>query len=216
MDFEQIYKISAPYTVTSKAKMRSLYEAVKYINQNHVKGSFVECGVYRGGSVMNMALTQQTFSNVVHIYLFDTYEGMTPPGEFDVNHQDVEGAKIISIGNKRSVASLEEVKNNVAKTGYAKEFLHFIKGDVADTLPNNLPPSISLLRLDVDWYEPTKISLELLYPRLVKNGVLIMDDYGYWKGARKAADDYFASRGEHPVFEPMESGISGVIYIKKN
>jgi hypothetical protein len=105
MDFEQIYKISAPYTVTSKAKMRSLYEAVKYINQNHIKGSFVECGVYRGGSVMNMALTQQTFSNVVHIYLFDTYEGMTPPGEFDVNHQDVEGAKIISIGNKRSVAN---------------------------------------------------------------------------------------------------------------
>lgn len=215
LDFNQIYQICSPYTMTSLRKMQRLYESVIYLNENNINGSFVECGVYRGGSIMNMALTQLNYNKVVHIYIYDTFEGMTPQGEYDVNHRGVPASKILKNPRKKCVCSLEEVKNNVSLTDYPKEFLHFRKGDVAITLRKEVPEKISLLRLDTDWYESTKIELEVLFPRLVTGGVLILDDYGYWRGARKATDDYFASLGINPKLEPMESGISGVLYIKK-
>lgn len=214
MNFKQIYEISSPYTVTSLEKMERLYESIVYINENNIEGAYVECGVYMGGSIMNMALTQLNYAKLVHIYLYDTFEGMTPPGDFDVNYRGVSASKILKRPSKRGICSLEQVKKNVSLTGYPQEFFHFRKGDVTVTLKEKVPEKISLLRLDTDWYESTKIELESLYPRLVKGGVLILDDYGYWKGARKATDDYFSSIGITPKFEPMESGVSGVIYIK--
>lgn len=214
MDFKQIYQICAPFTITSLKKMEKLYESVVYINENNIEGAYVECGVYMGGSIMNMALTQLSYAKPVHIYLYDTFEGMTPPGEFDVNYRGVSASRILKRPSKRGIASVEQVKKNLSLTGYPKEFLHFRQGDVAVTLREKVPEKISLLRLDTDWYESTKISLEILYPRLVLGGLLILDDYGYWKGARKATDDYFSSIGVDPKFEPMESGISGVLYIK--
>lgn len=168
-----------------------------------------------GGSIMNMALTQLQFNKIVHIYLYDTFEGMTPPGKFDVNYKGTPASRILKRPSKRGICSLEEVKKNVSLTGYPQEFLHFRPGDVAVTLKAAVPEKIALLRLDTDWYESTKISLESLYPKLIRGGVLILDDYGYWRGARKATDDYFSSIGINPRFKPMESGISGVIFIKK-
>lgn len=215
MNFDQIYQISSPYTMTSPARMKRLYEAVIEINKNQLEGAFVECGVFKGGSVMNMALTQLNFNKLVHIYLYDTFEGMTPQGEFDINHKGVSADRILKNPSKLCICSLEQVKSHLKLTGYPQEFLHFRQGDVAETLKADLPKKISLLRLDTDWYESTKIELEILYPRLVKGGVLILDDYGYWKGAKKAADDYFESIGIDPQFEPIESGVSAVISIKK-
>lgn len=214
MNFKQIYEISAPYTVTSLKKMERLYESVIYVNENNIEGAYVECGVYKGGSVMNMALTQLNYAKLVHIYLYDTFEGMTPPGDFDVNYRGISASRILKRPSKRGIASLEQVKKNLSLTYYPKEFLHFRQGDVAITLRENVPEKISLLRLDTDWYESTKVELEVLYPRLSKGGVLILDDYGYWKGSRKATDDYFSSIGIKPEFKPMEEGISGVLFIK--
>lgn len=215
MNFDQIYQISSPYTMTSPARMKRLYEAVVEINKKQLEGSFVECGVFKGGSVMNMALTQLNFNKLVHIYLYDTFEGMTPQGQYDINHKGVSADRILKNPSKMCICSLEQVKNNLKLTGYPAEFLHFRKGDVAHTLQEDPPNKISLLRLDTDWYESTKIELEILYPKLVKGGILILDDYGYWKGAKKAADDYFHSIGVDPKFEPIESGVSAVISIKK-
>ena len=215
MNFDQIYQISSPYTMTSPARMKRLYEAVMEINKNQLEGAFVECGVFKGGSVMNMALTQLNFNKLVHIYLYDTFEGMTPQGEFDINHKGVSADRILKNPSKLCICSLEQVKSHLKLTGYPQGFLHFRQGDVAETLKTDLPKQISLLRLDTDWYESTKIELEILYPRLVKGGVLILDDYGYWKGAKKAADDYFHSIGMDPHFEPIESGVSAVISIKQ-
>lgn len=215
-DFKQIYQISAPFTMTSLKKMQRLHESIVYINQNNIEGSFVECGVFKGGSVMNMALTQLKFKKIVHIYLYDTFEGMTPSGEFDVNYRGVSAKSILQNPSKMCICSLDQVRSNLKLTGYPQEFLHFRKGDVTVTLKNEAPQTIALLRLDTDWYESTRIELEVLYPNLIKGGVLILDDYGYWKGARKAVDDYFSSIGITPKFEPIEEGISGVLYIKKD
>ena len=215
MDFDQIYKICSPYTVTSLERMRKLYESVIYLNKNAISGSYVECGVFKGGSVMNMALTQLNFNQKVHIYLYDTFEGMTSEGKNDVNYLGESATKILRKQSKRCICGIEEVKKNMNITHYPKEFLHYYKGDVATTLQSGVPKKIALLRLDTDWYESTKIELEILYPRLVMGGILILDDYGYWKGARKATDDYFHSLAIDPQFEPIDTGVGAVFHIKK-
>ena len=76
-------------------------------------------------------------------------------------------------------------------TNYPKEKIHLIKGKVEDTIPEQAPQNISILRLDTDWYESTKHELQNLFPRLSSGGVIIIDDYGYWSGAKKAVDEYF-------------------------
>jgi predicted O-methyltransferase YrrM len=90
-------------------------------------------------------------------------------------------------------ASLDQVSQNFAAAGLSTKTSHFVKGDVMETLKDNLPEQISVLRLDTDWYESTRFELEVLYPRLSKGGVLIIDDYGHWSGSRKATDEYFSS-----------------------
>ena len=75
--------------------------------------------------------------------------------------------------------------------GSGPERIHFVEGKVEDTIPAHAPERIALLRLDTDWYESTRHELEHLYPRLSRGGVLIIDDYGHWQGARQAVDEYF-------------------------
>ena len=93
-------------------------------------------------------------------------------------------------------ASLDEVKANFRARGLLSQAV-FVEGDVLKTLKDrsNLPERISVLRLDTDWYESTRAELEVLYPRLQVGGVIIVDDYGYWGGAKKAVDEYFT---KHP------------------
>jgi hypothetical protein len=83
----------------------------------------------------------------------------------------------------------------VLGVGYPEERIHFVPGRVEETLPQNAPKDIALLRLDTDWYASTKHELQHLYPRLVPGGVLIVDDYGYWQGARQAVDEYLSENG---------------------
>jgi hypothetical protein len=84
------------------------------------------------------------------------------------------------------------VKQAVYSTGYNRDKFHFVQGMVEDTLPEKAPEQIALLRLDTDWYESTRHELIHLFPRLSRGGVLIIDDYGDWEGARKAVDEYIA------------------------
>ena len=68
-----------------------------------------------------------------------------------------------------------------------------IEGKVEETIPGQAPGAISLLRLDTDWYESTAHELKYMYPALSAGGVLIIDDYGHWRGSREATDEYFSS-----------------------
>ena len=89
-------------------------------------------------------------------------------------------------------------------TGYDDALITYVKGPVEDSLPNHAPPAIALLWLDTDWYESTRHELEHLYPRLVSGGVLIIDDYGHFRGARKAVDEYFARNKEKILFQRVD------------
>jgi len=206
------------YTMTSAQRLWSLLNAVRYITENEISGDLVECGVWRGGSVMAMAsqLLRQGVSDR-QIWLYDTFAGMTEPTTEDVEAgtgvtaQSMLATTEIGDGNNVwCVASREDVAHNVATTGYPPAQFHFVQGDVVQTLTQQVPDSIALLRLDTDWYESTRAGLEVLYPRLVPGGVCILDDYGHWQGARKAVDDYFGD--QRPYMHPID--YSGRVFIK--
>jgi O-methyltransferase len=198
IEFMRIYETVLMYTMTSPQRLYSLYKSVEYIIQNNIPGDFVECGVWRGGSSMTIALTLKKMNvSDRKIYMYDTYEGMSEPSE---NDSDIYGNKadtmlntVQKIDKEENIwcyASLGDVKQNIFSTGYPENNIVFVKGKVEDTIPGIIPSSIAILRLDTDWYESTLHELNHLYPLLVSRGVLIIDDYGHWEGARKAVDEY--------------------------
>ena len=190
----QIIESVKPYTLTNEERIAALVGAVRYIVENKTPGDFAECGVWRGGSIMAIALSLMHYRDSSrHLYLYDTFEGMSVPTEHD---QDLDGQSARSIfarlgPGKWVRAPMEDARANVLSTGYPEEKVHFIKGKVEETLPAIRPDRLALLRLDTDWYESTKHELTHLFPLLQSHGILIVDDYGHWKGARKAVDEYF-------------------------
>lgn len=197
----RIVSTARPFTMTSVERMAALINAVEYVTQNNIPGDIAECGVWRGGSMMTVALTLLAHGDCSRtLYLYDTFEGMSAPTGEDKSLDGV-GADV-QLGNAPKgtgvwcYASLEDVRANILSTGYPEEKIHLIKGKVEDTIPRHLASRLSLLRLDTDWYESTKHELTHLYPRLDPKGILIIDDYGHWQGARKAVDEYFAARGD--------------------
>jgi hypothetical protein len=185
------------YTMTSPERLSSLIDAVDYITRNSILGSIVECGVWRGGSMMAAALALKSLDTQDRdLHLFDTFEGMTKPQDEDVdvlgNQAESTFAKMQTGDNSSSwcLATLPDVQAAMASTGYDMRNVHFHKGRVEATIPDAAPSKIALLRLDTDWYDSTLHELEHLYPRLSPGGILILDDYRRWLGSRKATDEY--------------------------
>ena len=127
---------------------------------------------------------------------------MSEPTEEDISFANQKAGELLKEDKDKehnlvwAYSTLETVQKTMALTTYPKTLIHYVKGKVEDTIPSHLPDKIALLRLDTDWYESTKHELDHLFPRLIRNGVLIIDDYGFWKGARKAVDEYL---GEHNI-----------------
>jgi O-methyltransferase len=192
--------------------------ACRYVIEQRIEGDFVECGVWRGGNSVLAAGVFKSMKTGRVAWLFDTFAGMTAPTDNDVNFRgEVADSKFKASQregyNDWCYAPLEEVTVNFEKAGLLSDQVKFVKGDVAKTLAEaaNLPRAIAVLRLDTDWYESTKAELEILYPRLATGGILIVDDYGHWGGARKAVDEYFA-RGRRPFFQYIDQ--TGRIAVK--
>lgn len=192
--FLSFYEKVRPFTLVTIERCFTLYQCVQYILKNKIEGDFVECGVWKGGSCMLIALILKDAGITDRkIYLYDTFEGMTKPGAMDGEEEKKqwEEGRVSETLNNMCYSPIEEVTRNMNSTGYPAENIMMVKGKVEQTIPSTLPLEISLLRLDTDWYESTKHELLHLYPLLVKHGVLIVDDYGAWQGARKAVDEYF-------------------------
>ncbi|WP_196991548.1 TylF/MycF/NovP-related O-methyltransferase [Panacibacter microcysteis] len=202
-DFEDLHKSIYSHvksnTMTSPERIYSLIEAVKYVENNGIAGEIVECGVWKGGSMMAVAQTLLHLKKSYRqLYLYDTYEGMSEPTEYDKTFYGEKAATLLQKDSNKeknlvwAYSALDTVKSGMKSTGYPSENIHYIKGKVEDSIPATIPQKISILRLDTDWYESTKHELEHLFPLLTVGGVLILDDYGHWAGARKAVDEYFA------------------------
>jgi hypothetical protein len=205
----RILQRAMPYTMTGGARLQSVIDAVRYCVGRDVPGAFAECGVWRGGSVLAMVLTLQQLGRADRdVYLYDTFEGMTEPTEHDVSPYHPPARQLWEEGDGRVWPKLfepersgeEAVRETLGTTAYPAERLHFIRGPVEETIPRAAPDRLALLRLDTDWYESTRHELVHLYPRLADGGVLIVDDYGHWEGARRAVDEYFAERAQPLLF----------------
>lgn len=216
-DFIEIFAKAKPYTMVSRERSYALYNAIKYIIKNNIPGDFIECGVWRGGSAMIMMFTLMKYhAEPRKLWLYDTYAGMPLPTAEDVSLDQSVNAnetwqKIEETGgSKWDEASLEDVRNVLSKTGYPMNNIVFIQGKVEETIPQQISQSISLLRLDTDWYASTKHELEYLYPKLNQGGVLLIDDYGYWEGSRKAVDEFLQKPGSKILLNKTHNGRIGV------
>ncbi len=219
--FLRIYRICRPFTMTTAERMFSLYQAVKYIEENNIPGDFVECGVWKGGSCMLMALTLIELKNTTRkIYLYDTFEGMSEPTEKDVEVGGSGASALLNNADKDDpnsiwcYSAIDEVKKNIFQSGYPSENFILVKGKVEDTIPGITPQKLSLLRLDTDWYESTYHELNHLYNLLEKNGILIIDDFGFWEGAKKAVLQFFKEKNLHPLINRIDD--TGRIIIKSD
>ena len=193
------------------------YNAARYVSRNRIPGAIVECGVWRGGCSLIMA--EAIVGADYEFYLYDTYSGMSEPTDRD--NSSLGHAKDIFSRAKKGeqhvdwcYASLEEVQENVARSSYPFEKFKFVKGRVEDTIPNNVPDKISLLRIDTDWYESTRHEMEHLFPLLVRGGVFICDDYGLWHGAQQAVDEYLA-RLDEPFLLTVDSSTGRAIGVRQ-
>lgn len=187
------------YTMTSPERVNALINSVDYIVANKIEGAFVECGVWKGGSAMAMMYALKLLGDESReLYLYDTYSGMSEPTPADISiggtkaTDKFSSTKMSDDSSDWCFSSLDEVTANVFNVGYPQEKIHFIEGKVEETIPKTVPSEIALLRLDTDWYESTKHEMIHLFPLLKKGGVLIIDDYGHWEGAKKAIDEYLS------------------------
>lgn len=196
--FLGLYERARPFTMTSIERMYAVWQSCRYLVAQQVPGAVVECGVWRGGSSLMAALTLiQAGDTTRQLRLFDTFEGMTAPTVHDRTHSGTAATdrlrgfrKTAGARNDWAYAPLDDVKRTMTIADYPH--VEYIQGPVETTIPGDAPEQIGLLRLDTDWYESTLHELTHLYPRLVPGGVLIIDDYGHWQGARQAVDEYFA------------------------
>ena len=198
---EELLGAARGLSMTAAVAQWELIQAIRHVEGNRIAGDIVECGVWRGGNLVIAGLLRQRMGFDRRIWAFDTFAGMTPPSAADfkpAEDLDVAG-KFASLNhgdhNDWCLASEEEVLGNFEQRVGNRD-LRTVKGPVEETLkrPENLPERIAILRLDTDFYESTKAEMEILYPRLSKGGVLIVDDYGEWAGARKAVDEYFSGQ----------------------
>jgi hypothetical protein len=151
------------------------------------------------------------------LILYDTFSGNPPPTAEDISFEGISGQKMLEENRTNETnwleVGLEGVRSNLLSTGYPAERLEFIEGRVEETLLRHVPDKIAILRLDTDWYESTRAELQILYPRLSDGGVLVVDDYGYWRGARKAVDEFLSTLDFKPLLHRID--FDGRLLIKR-
>ena len=179
-----------PYTMITYPRLSELYEKVAFLETQNMQGSFVELGVCNGGSAGIMA-SISSHNLKRSIWLFDSWEGMPEPTEFDISSFGIQAQKGLAMGDEKKVRELlfKKLKLNDGK-------IHLVKGWFHETIPiyKRDIGKIALLHLDCDWYESVLFCLDELYDSVVENGFVFIDDYGDWEGCKKAVDEFVEKR----------------------
>jgi len=196
------YAAVKPFTMTPISRLYALWDAVRYVVNAEIKGVVVECGVWRGGSMMLAAKRLISLSAVDRdLYLYDTFEGLPRPDEsLDIDilgNRAIDGWTPRAKNDEASAWAFcddAEVTKNLLSSGYPTECVKIVKGMVEDTIPRIAPDQIALLRIDTDWHHSYRHILNHFYDRVSIGGVIIFDDYGQFLGARKAVDEFIEQR----------------------
>jgi|688.fasta_scaffold222625_2 O-methyltransferase len=201
-------------TMGSAVQQYTMWQSVEHVENNAISGDIIEFGVWRGGMAMIAAEALGRRCSPRNLVLFDTFSGMTKPDEHDSELYSMQPANMLLNRESNKVgkwttwanASLEDVQFGLSKCCIPKEQVKFVVGDVHNTVPSNLSESISVCRIDTDWYSSTRHILENCWDRISPGGILILDDYDIWSGARKAVDEFFLSIEYKPFLIRTEIG----------
>jgi len=206
-----LFFVARPYSMVTADRLRNVYDVARDVERRRVPGAFVECGVWRGGCAAIMAAVAQRAGSGRRIWLFDSFEGLpaptAPDGTKAAEWAGAPGAAELGRAD-RLVASEQDVRDVLARAGVDRGPIEIRTGWFQSTLPAaraEIGP-IALLRLDGDWYESTMTCLENLYDQVAPGGTVIVDDYDYWEGARRAVDEFLARRGERVTLRPVRKG----------
>lgn len=185
-----IWKIK-PYTMLSHGRLSSLYDFSQEIERNGIAGCVVECGVWNGGSAAMLGGGFQYLRGGRNLWLFDSFAGLPEPTDDDVSITGKKGKAGAALGSEILV---REVCLDVMRLPPSR--VHVVKGWFQDVMPTTLSQmdDIALLHLDCDWYASVMYCLDTLYDKVARGGVIVVDDYGYFQGCKKAVDEFLQKR----------------------
>lgn len=186
-EFARLYNVVRPYTMSSNARLRALHYAVRHVVKNNIAGDVVECGTASGGSAALMGLALKQTGSGRTLWVFDTFEGLPPPTHDD---PDFDVAKNFTGTCRGELSDVENLFRQLSILERAR----LVKGLFQETLPTCDVGNIAVLHLDGDWYDSVKTCLDNLYDKVSPGGVIQIDDYGHWAGARKAVDQFLLRR----------------------
>ncbi len=219
LDLEQeankTIKIIRKNTMTTYINLVMLYQQVVFCEKHLIIGDYVECGVWKGGSIGLMALGNMKYGKTRrNLHLFDSFEGICLPDDSKDGEKALREVNPFLMKNAKVNGKLEPIKGFYDSFGgngtvqdnvmlleenikYPSDYIHYHKGWFQDTLPliKTQIERIAILRLDGDWYSSTKICLENLYDKVVIGGFIIIDDYGCYEGCKRAVDEFIEARG---------------------
>lgn len=204
-----------PYTMGGRKALENAFDVVEEIERSKISGALVECGVAEGGTAAMLALAnRQLGSSIRAKWLFDSFEGLPEPTEEDfINGRAGEFIRPLPKG--ACLGTIEQVSELMFDTlKLDRDEVSLVKGWFQDTVPlykNRIGP-ISILRLDGDWYESTKIPLENFYDLISDGGVVIIDDYATCFGSKRATDEFRSSRS---ISSPLIPDGRGGVWFKK-
>jgi O-methyltransferase len=180
------FRVAAANSLCDPARLWGLRAVAGRVAQRRIPGHVVECGVYRGGSAIILAERLLRGSPGREMWLFDVFTGMPAPGSRDPAEAWGDVGKFVS--------SPEIVRDNLAAAAIATDRVHIVPGLYEETVRDFRPPPIAFLHLDCDWYDPVRLCLDTFYDAVSPGGVIVLDDYGFWSGCRKAVDEFVARR----------------------
>jgi len=191
--FARAYRTVRPFTMSGPARLRALYEAVEHVSDNGIPGNIMECGAARGGSSALLGIAIKNTGGRRTLWVLDTFEGIPAPTRADPDH---EIAAHYTGSFRGDIAEVAALLNRVE----VLENTQLVKGRFEETIPRIDPGPLAVLHIDGDWYSSVRVCLDHLYDRVVPGGIIQIDDYGHWEGARKAVDEFVAARG---ISEPL-------------
>lgn len=193
----RLFQRISDHTLVSRQKLNALCSIAATLERGQVGGAIVECGVFKGGAA---ALLAHETGGAREMFLFDSFEGLPPPGAQDgtIAQQQFQPGWCAS--------TVDDVRTIFRRLGVLNDHVHFVKGWFHETLPVTTVPPIALLHIDADWYESVKLTLETLFDHVVPRGFVVLDDYGRWEGCTRATNEFLAARGLPPLTKTGTAG----------
>ncbi len=191
-------------TMVGLRRLENIEQLIRDVCEKNVPGDYVEAGVWRGGASIYAAACLQAYSRTPRAqYLYDTFGGFATVENPDSPDYGDEHWKQTMLQVSR-----EAVRANFVKYGLLTDNVAFVEGDVRETAPRHPARPISVLRLDVDLYDPTMAALENFFPKISPGGFVIIDDWNYEVNGRRPAQDavkdYLAERRRSVEFVPID------------